>query len=63
MSKGTNLTGTPDGAMGPGAERGAAGAEREPTALATMAATLTALDALVQAVPADFLERRPAPDE
>ena len=63
MSKGTNLTGTPDGAMGPEAEPGATGTELEPVALATMAAMLTALDALVRSVPADFLERRPAPDE
>jgi DinB superfamily len=56
MSKGTNLTGTPDGATGPEAEL-------EPTALATMRAMLTALDALVRSVPADLLERRPAPDE
>ena len=63
MSKGTNLTGTPDGAMGPEAEPGATGTELEPVAVATMAAMLTALDALVRSVPADFLERRPAPDE
>ncbi|MHB8398115.1 MAG: DUF488 family protein, N3 subclade [Candidatus Limnocylindrales bacterium] len=46
-----------------GAELGAAGTDREPTALATMRATLTVLDALVRSAPADFLERRPAPDE
>ena len=63
MSKGTNLTGTPDGAMGPEAEPGATGTELEPTALATMAAMLTALDAVVRSGPADFLERRPAPAE
>jgi hypothetical protein len=63
MSKGTNLTGTLDGATGPEAEPGATGTELEPTALATMRAMLTALDALVRSVPADLLERRPAPDE
>ena len=63
MSKGTNLTGTPDGAVGPEAEPGTTVTEPEPTALATMAAMPTVLDALVRAVPADFLERRPAPDE
>ena len=46
-----------------GAEVGAAGTDREPTALATMRATLTVLDALVRSAPVDFLERRPAPDE
>ena len=63
MSKGTILTGTPDSAMGQEAEPSATGTELEPVALATMAAMLTALDALVRSVPADFLERRPAPDE
>ena len=63
MSNGTNLTGTPDGAMEPEAEPGTTVTEPESTALATMAAMLTALDVLVRAAPADFLERRPAPDE
>jgi DinB superfamily len=63
MSKGTNLTGTPERATAPGAELGAAGTDREPTALATMRAMLTVLDVLVRSVPADFLERRPTSDE
>ncbi|MBF6604608.1 MAG: DinB family protein [Chloroflexi bacterium] len=46
-----------------GAQLSAAGTDREPTALATMRAMLTVLDALVRSAPADFLERRPAPDE
>jgi hypothetical protein len=59
----TNLTGTPKLATASGAELGVASTDREPTALAVMRAMPAVLDALVQAVPIDFLERRPAPDE
>lgn len=63
MRDGTNLTGTPELTTAPGAELGLASTDREPTALAVMRAMPVVLDALVRAVPADFLERRPAPDE
>jgi hypothetical protein len=63
MSKSANPNGALDGARAPEAELGATGPEPEPTALATMRATVVALDALVRSASADFLERRPAPDE
>jgi hypothetical protein len=63
MSKGANLNGTQDGTTASEAELGATATEPEPAALATMRATVAALDALVRSAPADFLERRPAPDE
>ena len=63
MPKGANLNGTQDGTTASEAELGATGTEPEPTALATMRAMVAALDALVRSAPADFLERRPAPDE
>jgi hypothetical protein len=63
MAKGANLNRALGGAMAPEAELGDTRTEPEPTVLATMRAMATALDALVRSAPADFLERRPAPDE